>query len=247
MNPDTAATAKDAITKLLTAFKQNNPFKIAILDYMMPDEDGIELARKIKSHDELSKTRLILLTSLLRKEQASLTKEAGFDGYLTKPVRQSHLYDCLVMVMGKQENKDNLITIHSIQAKQFSSKTKILLVEDNPVNQKVASILLKKMGLSVDIANNGLEAIEAVQQKNYDLILMDCQMPEMDGFEATRQIREMEKKGQIKKLPIIAMTANAMEGDREECLAAGMDEYITKPVNKDKLKEILENFLTNVA
>ncbi len=239
----TAESAKEAFEKAVSAYHRGEPFDVAIVDYTLPDEDGFSLARKFKAQEATAGIRLVLLTPLTRREVAKKSKEAGFAGFLTKPVRQSHLYDCIAMVMGLKEEKI-LITKHVIdKAKKEEKKKrkKVLLVEDNPVNQRVGAIILEKMGFSVDIANNGKEAIEAVKEKDYDLILMDCQMPEIDGYEATRRIRELG--GKKARVPIIAMTAHALEGDREKCLAAGMNDYISKPMKKEKLEEVIKKWL----
>ena len=245
---ESASNAKEALEKAVSASASGKPFDVAIIDYMMPEEDGFSLAKKLKAQEATASIRLVLLTSLTRVGIAKESKKAGFTGFLTKPVRQSQLYDCLAMVMGLKEGEEEkvLITKHVIEeVKTEKEKKKILLVEDNPVNQKVAAIMLEKMWYRVDIASNGKEAVEAVKKNTYDLILMDCQMPEMDGYEATREIRKLE--GEKRHTPIIAMTAHALEGDREKCLAAGMDDYISKPVRKEKLKEVLEKWLRKEA
>ena len=242
---ETAESAREALEKAVSAYHRGEPFDVAIIDYMMPEEDGFSLARKLKAQEATAGIRLVLLTSLTKRGIAKESQEAGFVGFLTKPVRQSHLYDCLAMVMGLKEEKKVLVTRHVIEEskREEKKKRKVLLVEDNPVNQKVAAIMLEKMGFSVDVANNGKEAVEAVKEKDYDLILMDCQMPEMDGYEATRKIRKLG--GKKAKVPIIAMTAHALEGDREKCISAGMDDYISKPVKKEKLEKIIKKWLTS--
>jgi CheY-like chemotaxis protein len=179
---------------------------------------------------------MILLTSRGMRGDAAQASNVGFDAYLTKPIKQSQLFDAVLTVFGKPVNVEGkerhpIVTRHSI-AETGKRKLKILLSEDNPVNQKVALIHLKKFGYTADVANNGHEALEAVKSHPYDLILMDVQMPEMDGYKATRAIR-----GAGYRMPIIAMTANAMKGDREKCLEAGMDDYISKPVNPKKILE----------
>ena len=245
---ESASNAKEALEKAVSASASGKPFDIAIIDYMMPEEDGFSLAKKLKAQEATASIRLVLLTSLTRVGIAKESKKAGFTGFLTKPVRQSQLYDCLAMVMGLKEGEEEkvLITKHVIEeVKTEKEKKKILLVEDNPVNQKVAAIMLEKMCNRVYIACNGKEAVVALKKNTYDLILMDCQMPEMDGYEATREIRKLE--GEKRHTPIIAMTAHALEGDREKCLAAGMDDYISKPVRKEKLKEVLEKWLKKEA
>ncbi|WP_051920473.1 PAS domain-containing hybrid sensor histidine kinase/response regulator [Thermodesulfobacterium hydrogeniphilum] len=250
MIAETASDAKEALEKAVLASASGKPFDVAIIDYMMPVEDGFSLAKKLKAQEATASIRLILLTSLTRVGITNHIKEIGFEAFITKPVRQSQLYDCLAVVMGlKKEKKvkeeEILITQQVIKEvkreKKREKKKKILLVEDNPVNQKVAAVILEKLGYSVDIASNGKEAIEAVKNNTYDLILMDCQLPEMDGYEATKEIRKLE--GNKRHTPIIAMTAHALEGDKEKCLMAGMDDYISKPVRKEKLEEVLKKWL----
>jgi PAS domain S-box-containing protein len=246
MIPELAKNAREGLEKALIAAKKDEPFDIAILDYMMPEEDGFSLARKLKLHDETANIPLILLTSLGKSGHTGKSQEAVFSAFLTKPIRQSHLYDCIAMVTGQKKDKHkSVITQHSIKKiKKAGTQKRILLVEDNLVNQKVAMIMLQKMGFQVDVAQNGLEAVEAIKKNTFDLIFMDCQMPEMDGYEATKKIKSL--KDDKSKIPIIAMTANAMEGDREKCLAAGMDDYLSKPIRKDKLEEILKKWLKNI-
>jgi PAS domain S-box-containing protein len=229
-------SAEKAIELMKTAAQKNEPYDMAIIDFMMPEMDGRELGEAIKACPELKNTHMILLASRGMRGDAAKARIAGFDAYLTKPIKQSQLFDAVVSVFGKPLNcagKDmgSIVTKHTI-AETSKKRLKILLVEDNPVNQKVALIHLRKFGYAADVSNNGLEAVEAVKTRHYDLVLMDVQMPEMDGYEATRAIR-----GAGYRMPIIAMTANAMKGDREKCLASGMDDYISKPVNPKLLLE----------
>ncbi len=232
---------QEALEEMASAAKKNEPFDMAILDFMMPSMDGQTLGKTIKAHPDYKDTQMILLTSRGMRGDAAQASSVGFDAYLTKPIKQSQLFDAVLTVFGKPVNVEGrerhpIITKHSI-AESGKKKLKILLSEDNPVNQKVALIHLKKFGYTADVANNGHEALEAVKARHYDLILMDVQMPEMDGYKATRAIR-----GAGYRMPIIAMTANAMKGDREKCLAAGMDDYISKPVNPKKILEKLKKW-----
>ncbi|MFC1499809.1 response regulator, partial [Candidatus Zixiibacteriota bacterium] len=201
----------------------------------------------IKADSMLADIKLVLLTSMGQRGDAQKMKEIGFEAYLTKPIRMTQLYDALLQVMSKQvpDSTDDapsetpIITQYSL--KERKQKVRILLAEDNPVNQKVASIMLEKAGYQVDVADNGQEAMEALERSSYTMVLMDVQMPEMDGFEATAAIREKEEQsGQ--HLPIIAMTAHAMEGDRERCLDAGMDDYLAKPIQPKELMAVLEKW-----
>lgn len=236
MSNDKVSNGFEAIN-LMNKCKSTNPYDIAIIDMYMPEMNGIELAKAIKSDHELAKTKLILVSGYDMKDFKSEAEESGFEGFLTKPIRASQLMDCISSVMNKEvlQKSRRINTTYSTLTK---SDKKILLVEDNSANRKLAILLLKKFGYEVDAVTNGLEAVHAVTDKSYDLILMDCQMPEMDGFEATNILR---LKGC--EIPIIAMTANAMQGDRERCIASGMDDYISKPVNPKQLMEMLNSWL----
>jgi CheY-like chemotaxis protein len=189
---------------------------------------------------------LVMLTSFGARGLGTTARDASVAAYLTKPVRQSQLFDCLANLIGgaattevglKSQADSNLLTKHSLKETRMSSTKLILLAEDNIVNQKVAIRQLHKLGYRADAVANGREVIEALSRIPYDLVLMDCQMPEMDGYEATAEIRMSEPLG--KHTPIVAMTANALTGDREKCIAAGMDEYITKPVQSEELARVL--------
>jgi len=238
----------EALEMLRAAFQAGKPYPIALLDFQMPGMDGEELARKIKETPDLSETPLILVTSVPRRGDASRMLEAGFSAYLTKPVKQCQLHDTIAAVMGLQQSKDpakkrTLITRHSL-SESTKARFKILVAEDNVVNQKVAARMLEKAGYRCDVAANGKEAVEALSRIPYDLVFMDCQMPVMDGYDATVEIRRRES--EARHIPIIAMTAHTMKGDREKCLEAGMDDYIGKPVTKKTLHEVLEKYLSQV-
>jgi len=177
---------------------------------------------------------------------AGRLSKMGFSAYITKPIKQKHLYDCLALVYGSSqlppdERPDGIITRHSIDEKKNLGK-RILLAEDNITNQKVAVAILRKLGCRTDIAVNGLEAVKALRTVPYDFVLMDCQMPEMDGYEATRMIRSSDSSVRDHKIPIIAMTANALSRDREKCLEAGMNDYISKPVTPKALGGLIEKW-----
>jgi signal transduction histidine kinase/CheY-like chemotaxis protein len=253
---DSSSSAEDALNLLRAAQSAGDPYQIAILDQQMPTMDGENLARTIKSDAKLKNTGLVLLTSIGMRGDAARMKEAGFSAYLTKPARASHLLNALITVWGNQKRAPSaqFVTRHSVAERRavFPDKpaepifrARVLIVEDNAVNQMVAARLLEKLGCRVDVASNGREAVEMVGLLPYDAIFMDCQMPEMDGFEATHEIRRRE--GSSVHRPIIAMTANAMQGDRERCLSAGMDDYISKPVRKADLTEALERQLPKNA
>ena len=234
----------EAFSILVEAARGPRPFDLVILDSQMPEMDGLALASAIKAEPALASLRIILLTAMGQKGEATVARAAGIAAYLTKPVRQAQLYACLRMVMEQSDDRpsgDNaLVTRHHVREAQARSRGRMLVVEDNVVNQKVAVRLLENLGYKADVAASGLEAIDAVTRLPYDMVLMDCHMPDLDGFEATRRIRELEKVGRLSRhIPIIALTANVMQKDRESCLGAGMDDYISKPVNVDQLTSIL--------
>jgi two-component system, sensor histidine kinase and response regulator len=246
MQKGSASNGFEALDLLRAAAKEGKPYELALLDMQMPEMDGMTLAKSIKADPAISSTRLIILTSMGYSQTQKELEEAGVDAFLVKPVKQSRLFDCLVNVLGRaaaehvfaKPAKDApLPEKPALEAPQVN-KTRILLAEDNVVNQKVALAQLRTLGFSADSAVNGHEVIIALNKTQYDIILMDCQMPEMDGYEATRLIRQAEKgPGVTWKAPvrIIAMTANAMSGDREKCISAGMDDYLSKPVRRAEL------------
>ncbi len=260
---DACGSGVEALRALRMARAAGDPYHIAILDQQMPSMDGETLARRIKADAELKDTVLVMLTSWGSSGDANRMKEAGFAAYLTKPARHTILLDALATVWGayQQAQPSELITRHSLaEARKvqaalsvtphprepgLSVRPRVLLVEDNVVNQLVAVRTLEKLGCRVDVAANGSEALTMIGMLPYDIVFMDCQMPEMDGYEATRQIRSRE--GQNGHIPVVAMTANAMAGDRERCLAAGMDDYIPKPVTKAQLIQALVRHLPNLA
>ena len=242
-----ASHADQALAKLWDAVRANDAFQVVLLDMQMPEVDGAELGRRIKASPAIGRPQLIMMTSMGQRGDAAMLEQIGFSAYLTKPLRQSQLRECLALVMGYAARLDEpvsrrIVTRHMI-AESAEQRVRILLAEDNPVNQQVALALLKKLGYQVDAVTNGLEAIAALRNIAYDLVLMDCQMPEMDGYEATRRIRDPESGAIWPTVPIVAMTANAMKGDREKCLEAGMNDYIVKPVQKGELADMLRHWL----
>ena len=244
---DEAAGAEAALAKLREAAARNDPFRIAVLDMNMPGMTGEALGEAIKDDADLRETRLVMMTSIGQRGDAARLRKIGFSAYLTKPVKQSTLHDCLATVVGATGNvwaeRDRpLVTRHTI-AENNRAGARILVAEDNAVNQKVAIRMLEKLGHHADAVANGREAIEALESIPYDLVLMDCQMPEMDGYEATREIRNPQSSVLNPNVPIIAMTANAMRGDREKCLEAGMDDYVAKPVKREALAEAVRESL----
>ena len=250
MRKGSAASGFEALKILRAAAADGAPYDLALLDMQMPEMDGMTLARAIKADPAIATTRLIMLTSLGHRFEKEELRVAGLDAYLVKPVKQSRLFDCLAEVMDSDEDGPALYEIVETSPPAPAEvapplRLHVLLAEDNRVNQIVAVAQLKKMGCTVDAVSNGLEVLEALPRMKYDVIFMDCQMPEMDGYEASLAIRKREEDLQHRcrwKAPvcIIAMTANAMQGDREKCLAAGMDDYVTKPVRPDELRVVLE-------
>jgi two-component system sensor histidine kinase/response regulator len=222
--------------RLLRAARAGTPFPLVILDGMMPEMDGFMVAEKIREHAELSGATVMMLSSAMPAGVTARCGELGVASYLMKPVSQSELLDAILIAFGAATDLEPAADPASIM--RAASGLRILLAEDNLVNRAVAAGILKKRGHSLVYAGTGREAVEAFSDGSFDLILMDVQMPEMDGFEATRRIRELEEAtgGHTK---IVAMTAHAMTGDRERCLAAGMDDYVSKPLRKEDLLRAL--------
>jgi len=247
---ESAEGGAHALDLLRNAAERGEPFDLAILDLQMPSMNGLELARRIKAESPISSIRLILLTSLGRRGDAKAAQDAGIAAYLTKPIRQSQLYSCLSLVLansssavsGTAQPPAPLITRHSLSEAQAQSRGRILVAEDNLINQKVAVKMIEKLGYRADIAGNGREAVEALERMAYAVVLMDCQMPVMDGLQATTAIRRREGGG--RRTPIIAMTANAMQEDRRRCLEAGMDDFLGKPVASQALAETLNRWMS---
>jgi CheY-like chemotaxis protein len=230
--------ATESPSEALRWIEAGESFDLAILDMHMPEMDGLALARKIREHH--TALPLVLFSSLGRREVGD--DERLFQAFLAKPIRQSHLFDTLVGLLAREAvpkvteapGKPQLDPGQAVR-----HPLRILLAEDNVVNQKLALRLLQQMGYRADVASNGIEAIESVQRQTYDVVLMDVQMPEMDGLEAARRINAQWPNGERPR--IVAMTANAMQGDREMCLAAGMDDYLTKPIRVERLVEALNH------
>jgi len=244
---DEAKDADTALEKLIKAEYEKDPFKAAILDMTMPGMNGEKLGIKIKENTELKNTKLILLTYFGTRGDAARFEEIGFSAYLTKPIKQSRLYDCLQLVLGDSFNhekdlKSNIITRHTI-AENLKRSIKILVVEDNIIGQKVALGMLQKLGYNAHAASNGIEAIQALKNNSYNLIFMDVSMPKMDGLQATRIIRDKKSAVKNHDIPIIGLTAHVMKGDREKCLAAGMNDYLSKPLHPHNFTSALEKWL----
>ena len=245
------ANAESALAALREAATRQEPFDVALVDLRMPDVDGLELGRRINERGDADATRVVLMSSLGDRGDGSQIAETGFAGYVDKPLRRSRLLSCLERVLGRSEPAPAV----GARAKKANaavsatrkSQMRILLCEDNPTNQLVAIKMLEKLGYRADTVANGKEAVAALRETHYDLVLMDCQMPVMDGFEATRRIRNLQASESGARVPIIAMTAHAMKGDRERCLEAGMDDYLSKPVHCGTLSEIMAHWLGKTA
>jgi signal transduction histidine kinase/CheY-like chemotaxis protein/HPt (histidine-containing phosphotransfer) domain-containing protein len=264
MVDDLAENAESALHRIAEAKQRGTPYDLAILDVIMPGKDGLQLAQELRSHPMGTGIRLVVMTSMLQRGHAEQARQAGAMGYLPKPVRHDELRDCLRTVLGLPEGqapKDaptgsivpQLVTRHMVA--EHAQQQRILVVEDNIVNQKLAVRMVAKLGYQPDVVENGQEALTALAKGDYAAILMDCQMPIMDGFETTRHIRERESSETVSSsgsrvsdarphIPIIAVTANAMQGDRERCLATGMDDYLAKPIKLDELRSTLARWVS---
>jgi len=239
MRPQLSEGGSNSLALLRGAAAENDPFKLALLDMQMPEMDGLMLARAIKSDPAIASTKLLLMTSI----GDSLVGNKDIDVCLTKPVKQSRLLDSIVDVLAGEAIEDAIqrdFPVTESIVRDSSLRIRVLVAEDNAVNQRLMSRQLQKLGYFADVAENGIEVLKALDKTHYDIILMDCQMPEMDGYETATRIRQRAERD--RHTPIIALTANAMEGDRDKCLAAGMNDYVSKPVDVDKLRFVLERW-----
>lgn len=247
-----AENAKDALGMLRDAAATEDPYKLAILDMVMPGMNGLELARAIKDDPAIAALTVILLTSISDDCDPESLKQAGVSACLTKPARKSQLFNCIA-ALSRRTAPDSFSPKNPYvdQKPHAFSGHQILLAEDNPVNQEVAKEMLESLGCQVNVVFNGQEVLSALSTTRFDLILMDCQMPVLDGYETTRIIRENEAReaGDLpqrsRRIPIVALTAHAMQGDRDQCLAAGMDDYLSKPFNLDGLSKVLKRWLSS--
>ena len=249
-----AVDADTAFDRLSKDQEGAHPFDAAMLDLQLPGTDGHALAHEIRQRMESRALRLVLLAPLGQRLETDTLRAAGITGYLVKPVKQGRLWDCFYQLA---QGRDGLATAFDsggeaskINRTALFQLGTVLLVEDNLVNQKIALAQLRKLGVSADIAKNGREALDLIQRKPYSIVLMDCQMPDLDGYEATRAIRRSEADGNFGHRPthvIIALTANAMEGDREKCLQVGMDDFLTKPFEIESLRTALEKAATSLG
>jgi CheY-like chemotaxis protein/HPt (histidine-containing phosphotransfer) domain-containing protein len=250
MRVDGFGSAVEVLAALQQANVENDPYRIAVLDHQMPDIDGEVLGSAIKSDPAYRDMRLVLFSSLSRAVDAQRIEQAGFSAFFSKPVPQRVLVDALKALCGAgiDEPLPFLTTTAWSQSRiepgsgvlPFTGYS-VLVADDNLVNQQVAQRMLERLGCQVDVAANGDMAVAMCRDRQYDLILMDCQMPELDGYEATARIRAEEKDG--RRMPVVALTANAMQGEREKCLAAGMDDFMSKPIRPQTLHETLQRWL----
>jgi two-component system sensor histidine kinase/response regulator len=237
---------EEALAELSAGRDAAEPYALILTDMHMPGMDGFTLVERIRQRPELSTATIMMLTSAGHRGDADRCKELGVAAYLLKPIRQSELREVIARILGAREQTGAipLVTRYSLQdARDPAAFLRILLAEDNLVNQRLATRLLEKRGHRVDVAGNGREALEALERASYDLVLMDIQMPEMDGLEAIEKIREKEKLTG-KHLPVVALTAHAMKGDEERCLTAGMDGYLTKPIRPQELDDVLDKYVS---
>jgi CheY-like chemotaxis protein len=251
MGCDTANNGQEALEMIKRESGRGAPYDLVITDLVMPGIDGFTLLDEVRAIPSLQSTKIIMCTGYDDKAQAAESREKGFAAFLTKPVQQSRLFNSIASVVldrhligetfaSKTDTLGNLDFAPGVDAQSLM----VLLADDNIVNQQVALAQLKKLGLRAVVVPNGRAAVEEVTRRRYALILMDCQMPELDGFEATAAIRRTESGGDI-RIPIIGLTAHAMEGDRERCLAAGMDDYLSKPTSLEKLSKMIKKWLSN--
>jgi two-component system, sensor histidine kinase and response regulator len=255
---------------LRDAAVKGKPFDLVILDVTMPGMDGFDLAGRIRADPTLQCCRLVLLTALGQRGDASRARELGIAAYLTKPVRETQLYECLCLVMGTASQPHDrpvpdadLITSHRLAERHAKQRARILVAEDSVINQRITVRFLEKLGCQADVVPNGRLAVEAVTHRAYDLVLMACQMPEMEGFKATEEIRVLERRnviasrrevsenraassgseGKPQKIPIIALTASVRSEERDQCLQSGMDDCLAKPFSVEELQTMIDHWL----
>jgi CheY-like chemotaxis protein/HPt (histidine-containing phosphotransfer) domain-containing protein/anti-sigma regulatory factor (Ser/Thr protein kinase) len=242
MEPVETDGAEAGLAALGRACSEGHPFRLAIVDAQMPEVDGFTFIERARQHSEFRSTGIILLSSMGYPGQAGGTRRAGFDAFLIKPVQQSELLNTILKVTAGPSHEAERVPATSATAPAAGNGKKVLLAEDNAVNSRLAARLLEKRGCAVLVATNGAEAIELWSRESVDLILMDVQMPLVDGLEATRRIRENERESGA-HVPIVVLTAHAMKGDRERCLDAGADDYLAKPIVPTMLAEVLDRYL----
>jgi PAS domain S-box-containing protein len=247
MHPTAVGSGEAALRRLEAASDSGKPFALILIDSNMPEMDGFTLTKKIKENLRFAGPAIMMLTSTQQRHDIERCKELGIDAYLIKPITQSSLLDTILKVLSPLDSTSRTETPTARRSVCVSNRSlRVLLAEDNPVNQKLVIGLLEKRGHSVRVAGNGREAISAMGSEQFDIVLMDVQMPEMNGFEATARIREMERPTGM-RVPIIAMTAHAIKGDREKCLEAGMDSYIPKPIQSKEFFRVIESFTATLS
>lgn len=240
---ETVGEGSVAFIKMKSAMSAGSPFDLAIIDFQLPDTDGFVLSEKIKADSRLKGLKIILSVAAGLKGDALRCKELGIDGYLVKPITDANLIDAVTLALHRQEEPvSQVITRHSVQ--ELRRTYSVLVAEDNMVNQMFTARLLERKGHTVVVANSGKEAVEALKAGRFDIVIMDVQMPDMDGLEATRIIRSSADVGAGSTIPIIAMTAHAMKGDKEKCLEAGMSDYISKPLSSEELYQMMDRLVT---
>ncbi|MBK1651951.1 hypothetical protein CKO08_06850 [Halorhodospira halochloris] len=252
-HPQAVVDGKEGLAAMSRASQEGRPFDLAIVDMQMPEMDGMQMGMEVAKEPSLQKTPLVMLTSVGQPGDVRRMEELGFAAYMNKPIRKTELYETLCAVLSEDKTDDHatrsIITRHVARERLRNSHGgenlagRVLVVEDNQVNQQVASALLEKMGLEVDVAADGVVALQRLRHQVYELVLMDCEMPNMDGFEATLAIRIGGAGQKNRKIPIIAMTARAMKGDQDRCLQVGMDEYLSKPIQPEVLQRVLKRYL----
>ncbi|HEX3178233.1 MAG TPA: response regulator, partial [Methylomirabilota bacterium] len=244
MRADEVESGEAALAALRAARRERDPYALAIVDFHMPGMDGEALGRSIKTDPSLARTALVLLSSVGLRGEGGRFREAGFAAALVKPVRASQLLDAvseaLVARSGAAPPTSPAPVREARPRPASGTQAIVLVVEDNPINQQVAVGMLSKLGCEVTVARSGVEALARLEERAYGVVFMDCEMPEMDGYEATAEIRRREGAGG--HTPIVAMTAHAMDGDREKCLAAGMDDYVSKPLDAAALEAVLRRW-----
>ena len=238
---ESAENDRVALERLQASLDNGEPYDVALLDMKIPGVGGIELARTIRQNPKFASVKLLLLTTVGKRGDGALAQQAGIDGYLTKPLGVSQLQECLALMLGRSPTSSacgSLVTQHSVAERRGQHRLRLLVADDNHINQKVTTSLLEKMGHRADVVGNGKEAVEAYKLVPYDVVVLDLQMPEMDGFEACRQIRLLQQNRDHQA--IIAVTAHAVNGFKEKCLRAGFDDYVAKPILPLELKAAIE-------
>jgi two-component system, sensor histidine kinase and response regulator len=234
---------------LQAAFQTGNPYRLVLTDMHMPGMDGFGLVERIRGNTEIGTATVMMLSSGARRGEMARFRELGLFAYIVKPIRQSELRDAIARALDRRDPQNALKTVPPALERRFpksAASLHVLLAEDNSVNQRLATRLLEKRGHRVTVANNGQEALTLLERSAYDLVLMDVQMPLIDGLEATRLIRDREK-GTKSHQPIVALTAHAVKGDEERCREAGMDAYLAKPIRPQELDAVLEVYAGTAA